>query len=348
MLNKLKKLIVNKYPQLGKYIRAEFNDGFIEELPQPEHYQHLGGQVIKDVLVEDGDWTKYRPIGELQKRSGSETMACVTFSAMNCLESIINRHVEFVENGKATKEEIEIVKIFEGFGLIKEGKSNFSDRYIAKLSNTTTDGNSQHKVAETIREFGLIPEEDWPYVEGWGNYYKSVPQELIDKGKRLAKLIVINNEWINPVNFVSEKRYAPIQTSCFAWGSQINGIYQRTYQRKNHAIDHDYDSPTSKDIFDSYEPFNKQLSPNFNLGWGKLFSVHLKEKEYNTKEIEKLVERGIKYIQRPLSHGEVYEIINNKLVFRTKSEVTKLGIKSLRDDNELIGINEDFYDSLLI
>ncbi|MCI0561489.1 MAG: hypothetical protein MN733_23625, partial [Nitrososphaera sp.] len=106
-----------------------------------------------------GDWTEYLPVKELQKRNGLETMACVSFSALNAIETLSNYLVQ---------------------------NWNKSDRFTAKESGTTKSGNYYAKVAECIRLQGLVDEIDWPF-EGktWEEFYKTIPDEIKAYGKGL-------------------------------------------------------------------------------------------------------------------------------------------------------------------
>jgi len=334
--------------------KSRTGGGFIEELPKPEDYQHqiLGAKVEKVVLAKDGNWEKFMPKGELQKRSANgETMACVSFSAMNCLEAIINRHLLFIEKGKATEEEKEIVRIFDEAGLITNGQADFSDRYIAKLSGTTRNGNSQNKVAETIRKYGLVSESDWTYADGWSNYYKDVPQEVIDKGKKLLEKIEIKHEWVNPMNFEGSLKYAPLQISVFAWNGKIGDTYIRTDRQRNHASVLKNELPDYNGDYDTYKPFHKKLAKDFSMGWGKLFSIHLKKKQINKTELLRLKKRGFLYIQRTEKDkgalGEVYKLLDDRVRKLTKQETTELGVSTLAKIKDLTGYSEKDFKLLM-
>jgi hypothetical protein len=88
------------------------------------------------VNVPDGDWTPYMPSGERQASRKADSMACVSFSALNCVEAQIKRLTG-----------IEI---------------NLSDRALAKLSNTTANGNYLWRVGDALRKFGAPLESAWP------------------------------------------------------------------------------------------------------------------------------------------------------------------------------------------
>lgn len=90
---------------------------------------------------------------------------CVSFSVVHCIESYL---------------------------LSKGIDVEFSERFLAKMSGTTTSGNTIEKVVATIIECGLVLESDWPTptVFTWDEFYADIPQNIIDKGKStLAKYL---------------------------------------------------------------------------------------------------------------------------------------------------------------
>lgn len=99
-----------------------------------------------------GDWRNYLPTEEHQYSDNTDTMACVSFSLDN---------------------DIEIQKQFEG------REVNYADRFLAKMSGTTHDGNWLWKVADTVRQYGLVTEDLWPAPPHytWDSYYAPIPQE---------------------------------------------------------------------------------------------------------------------------------------------------------------------------
>jgi hypothetical protein len=332
-------------------------NGFIYEAPKPEDYEHIGdlGAVPKKEVNPEGDWTKFRPAGELQRRGTRETMACVTFSALNCIETLIHFYIHLEKTGKADDEIKEILKVFRHFDLIKNDKCDLSDRYIAKLSGTTSRGNTQHNVAQAIRHYGLVPESLWPY--DIGDYYAEVPAWIINKGKEILKYLEFNHEWVEPQYFQNAGKTAPIQTAIHAYpGQDSQGRYLRTLYALNHAVDTDnrktYDY---HGIFDSYDPFDKKLVWNFIMGTGKVFSIHLL-KPIKTK-FEELLEKGHKYIIRPNAKGEFYRITKDGLEYIKDKDKIKEAISKETDLNadlaeltkqkKVIWVPEDYFKQLI-
>jgi len=368
MLNFINRIIeIILYKKDKFFNNPNLDNGFISQKPKQHDYKHEPtrlGFVPKIIFRPDMQWDFYRPVGELQKRKDRDKMACVTFSAMNCIETIINFFIAVIADEELQKQfnnqdlyEIkEIVKVFKHFGLIKNNQCECSDRYIAKLSGTTERGNNQNNVAQAIRHFGLVPEDLWPYVHDFNEYYKNIPDNIIQKGKELLEYIKFNHEWVAPKNFNTERKYGPIQTSIYAGGGwRGNGIYPRQVYKRNHAIDTDgfvwkeYDK-----VLDSYKPFDKKVAWDSDLGWGKLFSIHLKKPIKN--EREKLLDKGTKFVIRADANGEFYKIENNRLVYIRGEKEIKKALSELANLNEnlinltkqkkILWIPEELYNRL--
>jgi len=124
-------------------------------------------QIVYEVVNPSGDWTPYLPPGEWQWNPiGFDTQACVTFSALNIIETLIFFHTGV--------------------------RKNYSDRFTAVMSGTTPTGNYMWKVGDSIRKDGLVAEERWPAIENptWDTYYSAPPIDVINE----AKLYVTGEE----------------------------------------------------------------------------------------------------------------------------------------------------------
>ena len=63
------------------------NYGVIEGARETDY---VAGSLPYEVRVPDGDWKQFLPKEEYQKLNGVETMACVSFSANNSVETTLN------------------------------------------------------------------------------------------------------------------------------------------------------------------------------------------------------------------------------------------------------------------
>lgn len=112
-----------------------------------------------------GDWSKYRPTDEWQRRYlngvlGYDTESCVTFSGIR----IVCMQLEFMkENGlipEAVLDEMKQLGYFDA-----NGKFNFSEWFSANTNGTTEQaGNSLQNFWDGVHRDGLLPQSAGPSV----------------------------------------------------------------------------------------------------------------------------------------------------------------------------------------
>lgn len=155
------------------------------------------GIVFREV-VPDGDWTPYLPVYE--KQSGNiDDMACVSHSLTNCLEIQFKRAIA---NNEIPQTHLDWLN---NNGYFLNGEVNFSDRALAKMSNTTHQGNWNANVAETARTLGLLPENDWKLdFTSWDIFYAEIPAELQIKAKEFLKYFQIKYQWVQSGQWANE------------------------------------------------------------------------------------------------------------------------------------------------
>lgn len=113
-----------------------------------------------------GDWEAVLPSEEKQFNDNGDSMSCVSFAEISGIE---------------TQE-----KNMTGI------EPNYSDRWIAKMSDTQREGNYLWKVADAIRKYGLVKEESYPapLKYTWDQYHAPIPEPL------LSKLEAEGQEWL--------------------------------------------------------------------------------------------------------------------------------------------------------
>ena len=249
-------------------------------------------------------WTPYLPTDERQHGLYFDTKACVTFSALNLIETQINY---FIANKLVTGQ---VLKDLDSLGFIVNGKFECSDRFTAKMSGTTHNGNYLQKVWDSIRHDGLLPEKDYPYprtqrtpVFDWDDYYAPISQEKINKAKKILNYLNFNYEWTvkgktseysnNEIAELKRQlKHAPLQLAApiCNWGSGIIEPCGKT--RASHAT-MIYNTNDIIHIFDHYNPFRKQLSLKYIMPWIMKGVVTLKT---NNKKMELKINRGHLYL----------------------------------------------------
>ena len=257
------------------------------------------------------DWTPYLPTDERQHGLYFDTMACVTFSALNVIETQVNY---FIANKLITRK---ILNDLDSLGFIVNGKFECSDRFTAKMSGTTHSGNYLQKVWDSIRHHGLLPEKDYPYprtqrtpVFDWDDYYEEISEDLKYKAKQILRYFDFSYEWIvsnkiteysnNEIEELKKQlKHTPLQLASplCNWGSGILEPCGKTTASHATMI---YSTNDIIHIFDHYIPIRKTLSLKYIMPWVMKGVVTLKS---NNKEMKLIREKG---------RRETFAVINGK------------------------------------
>lgn len=323
--NLLKIKLVKKFPVLGKWLST--NWGLLIEPLKEEDYVFGASPLDKKILQPDSNWGQFLPIPERQSGRYLETMACTCFSALNVLEILFKKK----------------------YGQDK----NFSDRFLAKMSRVSYNGNTQSRVLDTIRKIGLVDEADYPSQMddfNWNEYYKAIPQNIIDKALTFVNDWEVGYEAIMPtVTAMREAlKYSPLYCAGYAWYNR-GGLYYSLGSPNHCFIIYTIEQAiTYKRAFDSYEPYLKKLAANYVIYYPKLITLNKRGEKYNVNEIRNLMNRGLLYIMRVLGNGEIYKLDGNKLTYVSPEEWNNINVRLSADQKKLIGINEEVYNKLLI
>ena|SRR3990167_5142177 len=222
----------------------EINRGLIEGQRSTDF---VAGALPYEIRNPLGDWMPYLPPGEFQRNHVFDSLACVTFSALNSIET---QH-----------------KFLTG------QDRNFSDRFTAKMSGTTNQGNYLFKVADSIRKDGLVDEVVWPTADNfnWDSYYIFPPIEVLNKGREFLNDWEVSYEFIDfsRDSLIYHLKHAPLQTT-------IPG----------HAVLTFWSTQQVTRFFDSYEPWIKERTESF----GSALKIVLtrKTKVMDNVEVRKL------------------------------------------------------------
>ena len=217
------------------------NTGVLPPKIQPTDWKSgADGIIYKEVCQ---DWTPFLSVYEPQEKNYLATQACVTFSLTNIIETQLKQ---------------------QGIDI------NISDRFTAKSSGTTPQGNSLQNVLDSIRNDGWLLEEDYPFDLGnftWAEYYKEIPLEL--KAKALQNLSnanwQINYEWTNINNCFPnleelkvQLKQSPIQRVT-SYGS---GLCNMEHATMLYRIDNEFVY-----YFDSYNGGIIKVPNNYPMPW---------------------------------------------------------------------------------
>lgn len=248
------------------------NSGVLDRAPQPGDW--IAGKesgITFEDRVKDGNWTPFLPTPERQSGRRMDTMACVTFSALNCIETQINW---MIAQGLIPDKDLTMLKVLNYID--KNGKFNCSDRFTAKMSGTTPQGNYLTNVWQSIHRDGLAAESDWPAdLENfdWTQYYAEVSEGVKNKAARILEIFDFNYEYAYTGNgdAVQELRdhlpQAPLQIAspvCTPWAA--GPIKACGKLNPEHAtMVYGLDIERNVKIEDQYAPFEKTLDRNYRI-----------------------------------------------------------------------------------
>lgn len=239
------------------------NTGLLVEPPaQTDYVAGENSPLGYESRLPSGDWTQYLPTDEAQRNRLFDTMACVSFSALNCVEAQVNKLLaDGVVDASAVAEFLD-----------ENGRFNASDRFTAKMSGTTRSGNYLRKVADSLRHHGVVPEKHWPYdraVFDWNDYYASIPDWVKAEGAKFLELFDIGYEWVygRADSLERHLRHAPIQigtATCPGWSTEP--VVPACGRIANHAtMLYDIDASKRYRDFDQYKPYRKQLAADYPI-----------------------------------------------------------------------------------
>lgn len=213
--------------------------------------------IVRDVLLEDGDWKPYQVEHEKQWTGTYDTLFCVTYSALASIGALF---MYYFRNNLISADN---VKWLQDNGYFKNGFINFNERFSGTLGETTNKGAYQYKVANAIKNYGLIPQDKFPLAD---NFYdninpKFITQEMKDLGKEFLKRFSINYEWTEDLK--ESLKYSPVQVIVkFANYEKPEDILKPEGEL-NHAVESVLATVEYNLIRDTYWQIYKRYSPPF-------------------------------------------------------------------------------------
>jgi hypothetical protein len=210
--------------------------------------------IAHDILVPDKNWKKFSVEHEIQWQGTYDTQFCVTYSALKTIAKFLT-YLESI--GSLSQDDLEFFKEYK-----KDGKYNFSERFIGTLGKTTANGAYQFMVANAIKNYGLIPQDMFPLADNFQDNIdpKFITEAMYTKGKECLKRISINYEWVNSFDNLI---YSPIQAIVrFANYDKPEDILAPNGDL-NHAVTGVYGVAEYNEIEDTYWQEYKRYNPNY-------------------------------------------------------------------------------------
>lgn len=257
------------------------------------------GSLTYEERLPSGDWRPYLVLKEYQKGK-EDSMSCVSFSACSSIE------------------------IQEKFLTGKE--NNYSDRWIAKMSGTTAEGNYLYKVGDTIRNLGLVKEESYPAPPDFtfAQYHAEIPPdklvELKAEGERWKQKWEVKTEFITkPIglwttvreDLMKHLKHAPLQIV-----------------KPGHAIVNIFCEDDLARYFDTYKPFEKTLA--YDQIQTAYKYVLTPKNMYTTKKVKI---NGAYGVLVDMPNNSAITKAEDEAEWRSYSKPDSYGVKTINGDN---------------
>lgn len=234
--------------------------GFVRPVVGTTHYG--AGSLPKTVLQPTGQWDEYLPSYEPQFNANYDAYGCTVWGTENNVEIWMLRLL-----GK---------------------EFNYSERFIYILAGIRPPGGDPHKVAEAIRNKGLIDDSQLPMTQDFVKFIKPDPmtENYLDLGRKWLQRVDFKHEWLISVPTKTKDRvaiikehlqYTPICASVTAW-FQDGEVYVDRGQKNTHwcVIFGFDDEKKAWKIFDSYNQSVKLYSFESLIEFAKGYRLTLK------------------------------------------------------------------------
>lgn len=211
------------------------------------------------------DWRTVRPALDLQLVNGFESNGCVSWTAVQTCEELLNAQIKL---GQVPTVAMDFLK---NNGYLVNGLVVASKAYIWTLSGTTTNGNSFPKVADALHHNGLIPESMYPFKPApgstWAQNFIQPTAAMLAMGQQFLQHFDINYHYLTDQNFTQHLQDGPIQCAIpVCAGYNTDTPVQACNQPEQHSVMIDFVDPQNeKEIVDHYNPEVKLLSSAYPI-----------------------------------------------------------------------------------
>lgn len=250
--------------------------GLLVEPPSETDYVAGDGRLTGEVINPDGDWLPYIPKFEHQAPL-FETNGCASFGTWNA------------------------TNILEKFFFGTE--TNTSDRMTVKGSGTDPNkGNTPQKVAQFIRDYWSVFEEEWPMegVHSVEEYYKEFPDLFYAKAEIIKGDLKLGYEAItNPTKLkLQEALTKGAVCMSVALITDENGIYYKpSGWRDGHWTTLLNIRPNGNyTILDSYPPYIKEIRSDFIPEVAYRYTLNEQQVDWIITAIKKIIKQIQDYI----------------------------------------------------
>lgn len=246
-----------------------------------------------------GDWRPYLVKKEYQKGK-EDSMSCVSFSACTTIEMQ--------------------EKFLTGI------EKNYSDRWIAKMSGTTPDGNWLYKVGDTVRNLGMVEESSYPAPPNFtfAQYHADIPEPKLSELK--AEGLAWKQKWDVKTEFIN--------TSIGLWTTVKEDLRKHLKHTPlqivipGHAIVNIFCEEDLVHYFDTYNPFEKKTTyPNIQTAYKYVLTP---KNMYTTKKVKI---NGAYGVLVDMPNNSAITKAEDETEWRSYSKPDSYGVKTVNGDN---------------
>lgn len=292
-----------------------------------------GNSAIKrDIIMPDKNWKNLKVEHELQfnQKGLYDTQFCVTYSGQKTIAKFFT-YLELV--GKLSYDDLQFLAKYK-----KDGMYNFSERFNATLGETTEHGAYQFKVANAIKNYGLIPQDMFPLADNFKDNIdkKFITQEMYDMGKEFLKRFSINYEWVDSFD---DLLYSPIQAIVKFANYEKETDILKPEGELNHAVTGVNKTDEYNEIEDTYWQVYKRYHPDYTNSYLAYF-VTINKTTMDTKKF--LKENDKKWV-RNSNTGAFGRVLQEKLfVVETKDRAALMLLDDKVRENGVQITNSDW------
>jgi len=209
--------------------------------------------IDRKVLLENGNWKVNAIPNEIQvinygESNTYDTSMCVSYGITDALE------YNLMEMLRQSLIPAETAKWLKDKGYFENGAINFSERFIAIKGETKNNGAYMYKVANAVKNFGLIPQKMFPMADNFNDNIdpKFITQEMEDLGKEFLTHLAINYEWVNDFDSKEYLKYSALPCiGQFANYDKPDDILNPP-TKNGHLMTEVFETDEYKEIDDSY------------------------------------------------------------------------------------------------
>lgn len=264
------------------------------------------------ILLKGGNWKENAIPNEIQvvnygSTNQYDTSMCVSFGITDAIEYNL---MEMLRQGLIPAE---TTKWLKEKGYFENGSLNFSERFIAVKGETKSNGAYMYKVANAVKNFGLIPQWMFPMADNFADNINPefITKEMEDLGKEFLTHFAVNYEWVNDDDTKKYLEYSALPCiGQFANYEKPDDILDPP-TKNGHLMTEVNETDDYKEIDDSYWAQFKKYKKDKLQAFMAFYLTPLKGKTMDTNKWIK--DNDLKWFQNS-NTGQFGRVLRGKLL----------------------------------